>query len=62
VGMDVAVTVEDMAGVETERLGSGVGDLGDIISFDGKSGPDAYPRSQSWTGVCAPHVYGAWRW
>jgi hypothetical protein len=32
VGMDVAVTVEDMAGVETERLGSGVGDLGDIIS------------------------------
>ncbi|OQE14662.1 hypothetical protein PENFLA_c036G00093 [Penicillium flavigenum] len=32
IGMDVAVAVEDMAGVETERLGSGVGDLGDIIS------------------------------
>lgn len=29
-GMDVAV--EDIAGVGTERLGSGVEDLGDIIS------------------------------
>ena len=30
--MDVAVAVEGMAGVESERLGSRVGDLGDIIS------------------------------
>jgi hypothetical protein len=31
-GMGMAVAVEDMAGVESERLGPGVGDLGDIIS------------------------------